>query len=113
MSDRLPAKLEASALVRQVESAGGFAAIVKRGDADRGALILMVASRGHPVALIERRMTADFDYRWTVTMRANDATTEKFHESLNKSGRFDPDCWQIELDVADAERFIAETIASP
>ena len=113
MTERLPAKLEASALIRQVESHGGFAAIAKRGDADSGALILLVAERGEPVALIERRMTANFDYRWAVSMRADDATPEKFRESMDKSTRFDPDCWLIELDVADAERFIAETIVSP
>lgn len=113
MSDRLPAKLEATALMRQVQGAGGFATIIKRGDADSGALILLVAERGLPKALIERRMGAGFDYRWTVVATADDANEEKFRESTNKRTRFDPDCWLIELDVADAERFIAETIASP
>ena len=112
LTERLPARLEATALMRQVESAGGFAAILRRGDADSGALILLIAERGAPCALIERRMSADFDYRWTVTLRADDATPKKFRESMDKSVSFDPDCWLIELDVADAERFVAETIVS-
>ena len=112
MTGRLPARLEATALMRQVQSAGGFATIIKRGDADSGALILLIAERGEPKALIERRMGSDFDYRWTVVATADDANPEKFRESTNKATRFDPDCWLIELDVADAERFIAETIAS-
>ena len=98
--------------MRQVESAGGFATIAKRGDPDRGALILLIAERGRNVALIERRMGADFDYRWTITARHNPAEPEKFLESMRNATRFDPDCWLIELDIPDAERFIAETIAS-
>lgn len=99
--------------MRQVESDGGFATIARRGDPDSGALILLVASRGRNIALIERRMGADFDYRWTITARSNPAEPEKFLESMRNVTRFDPDCWLIELDIADAERFIAETIASP
>ena len=113
MTGRLSAKLEATALMRQVESAGGFATIVKRGDPDSGALILLIAERGRPYALIERRMDADFDYRWTISARPDVQHPEKFLESTQKVMRFDPDCWLIELDVADAERFTAETIASP
>ena len=112
MTERLPALLEATALMRQVESTGGFAAILRRGDVDSGALILLIAHRGEPRALIERRMSADFGYRWTVMLHADDATPQKFRESMDKSISFDPDCWLIELDVADAERFIAETIVS-
>ena len=113
MTGRLPARLEATALMRLVQGNGGFATIIKRGDDDRGALILLVAERGQPRALIERRMGSDFDYRWTIVAVADDAEPEKFRESTDKQVRFDPDCWLIELDVADAERFIAETTASP
>jgi hypothetical protein len=113
LTERLPARLEATALMRQVESAGGFAAILKRGDPDSGALVLLVVQRSQPHAVIERRMGNDFAYHWTITARADAAHPEKFRESMEKTARFDPDCWLIELDVADAERFIAETIVSP
>lgn len=113
MKGRLPAKLEATALMRQVQEAGGFATIIKRGDKDRGALILIVAERGKPKAMIERRMGPDFDYCWTVVARADEAQPDKFRESTKKLIQFDPDCWLIELDIADAERFVAETTTSP
>ncbi|HEV2043917.1 MAG TPA: DUF1491 family protein [Sphingomicrobium sp.] len=113
MSGRLPARLEATALMRQVHGDGGFATIVKHGDDDRGALILLIAERGLPKALIERRMGPDFEYRWAVATTIDQATPEKFRESMDKLKLSDPDCWLIELDVADAERFVAETIALP
>ncbi len=113
MTGRLPAKLEATALMRQVEDAGGFATIIRRGDDDRGALILLIAERGQPKALIERRMGTEFDYRWTIVAMADEAQPEKFRESTDKQVQFDPDCWLIELDIPDAERFVAEMITSP
>ena len=113
MSEQLPARLEATALMRQVQSEGGFATILKHGDDDRGALTLLIAQRGLPKALIERRMGPDFQYRWALIMEADGSDAEKFRESTEKLRRQDPDCWLIELDVADAERFVAETIAWP
>jgi len=112
MTGRLPAKLQATALIRQAESNGGFATVIKRGDPDSGALVLLIAERGSPVALIERRMNADFDYRWGETARGDPLIGEKFRKSIADRTRFDPDFWLIELDIPDAERFIAETIAS-
>lgn len=99
--------------MRQVQASGGFATIIKRGDDDRGALILLIAERGLPKALIERRMGTNFDYRWTIAATADEANLKKFRQSTNELARFDPDCWLIELDVADAERFVAETTALP
>ena len=111
MTERLPAKLEATALIRQAQSNGGFATVIKRGDPDRGAIVLLVAQRGAPLALVERQMSADFAYRWTVSARGDALAGDKFLDSIADRTRFDPDFWLIELDIPDAERFIAETTA--
>ena len=112
MTGRLPAKLEATALMRQVQSNGGFSTIIKHGDDDSGVLILLVAERGMPRALVERQMGADFQHNWAVSAIGDGTDSKKFREIIENRTRFDPDCWIIELDVADAERFIAETIRS-
>ncbi len=112
MIDRLPAKLEATALIRQAQSNGGFATVLKRGDPDRGAILLLVLERGVPLVMIERQMAADFNYRWTIAARGDALDRDKFHESIENRVRIDPDFWLIELDIPDAERFIAETTAS-
>jgi hypothetical protein len=113
LSDRLPASLEAAALIRQVESAGGFAIVAKRGDPDRGALVLQVIERGVPKAWLERRMGTDFAYRWSIESDGEAPTSEKFRKLSAERTRFDPDCWLIELDIPDAERFVAEMTAQP
>ncbi len=111
MSDRLPAHLEASGLVRQAEAEGGFGTIVKRGDADRGALILIVTRRGEHHAFLERALGPDGFYRWQQVGPAADADPSQLADWSQKRVRFDEDLWLIELDIPDPERFIAETTA--
>lgn len=112
MSDeRLPAKLEASSLLRRAEVVGGFGTIVAKGDADRGALILLIAERGRHVACLERGLAADGNYRWQAVGPAKDAESTELSGWVAKRRSFDRDSWLIELDVPQPERFIAETIA--
>jgi len=110
LSDRLPAKLEVAALIRRTESEGGFASVLHRGDPDRGTISLLITQRGRAAALLERRMAADFTYRWSNVMQA-DALSSLPADWVETKSHIDPDCWLVELDIADAERFIAETTA--
>jgi hypothetical protein len=113
MSDgRLPAAVEAAGLIRRAQADGDFAAIIKKGDADRGSLLLLVSSRGRHVACLERRLTPGGSYCWAGVGPSESAQPQEVAEFLAKRTRFDADSWAIELDIADAERFIAETIAS-
>lgn len=110
--DRLPAALEAAGLVRRAEAAGDFATILKRGDSDRGAILLVVASRGRHIACLERALAPGGGYDWRVVGPGESAGSGEIGDFLAKRARFDPDSWAIELDIAEAERFIAETTAS-
>ena len=111
MDDRLPAGLEASSLVRRAEVAGGFGMIIARGDADRGALVLLIAHRGAHVACLERSFDAGGDYAWQEVGPTAGATEESVRLWTQGRRRFDPDLWLIELDIPLPERFIAETTA--
>jgi hypothetical protein len=110
-SRRLPAKLEVSGLVRQIESQGGFATILNSGDADGGAVVLIVSSRGRHVAALERILGISGDYEWRRTGPAESAGSTEVQSFLAKRTRFDPDLWVVEVDIAEPERFIAETTA--
>lgn len=109
---RLAAGVEAGALMRGVEAAGGFATVVQRGDADRGALLLIVASRGRHIACLERMLGLDGGYRWTATGPGENSSSADIAAFVARRRRVDPDSWLIELDVAHPEQFIAETTAS-
>ncbi len=108
--DRLPAALEATALIRRAQAQGDFGTVLRKGDPDRGAILLAVTSRGRHAAFLERQLAADGSYRWAV-VEPDSLSSLESQRFVDKRVRFDDDLWVIELDTAAAERFIAETIA--
>jgi hypothetical protein len=82
---------------------------MRKGDPDRGSLLIFVSSRGRHVAILERVLGFDSDYRWQVSNAPDSAGSVEIADFLAKRARFDEDLWAIELDIAEPERFIAET----
>jgi len=111
LDNRLPVHLEVSGLLRRAEVDGGFAMVIARGDPDRGALVLLIARRGVHFACLERGPGANGVYKWQTVGPAAGATPESLQTWSQKRRSYDPDLWLIELNVAQPERFIAETIA--
>ncbi|HVU31604.1 MAG TPA: DUF1491 family protein [Sphingomicrobium sp.] len=109
MSERLPASLEVAALLRRMAAEGNFATVMKKGDPDRGSLLILVASRGQHVACLERVLNLDGSYRWETVGPGDSASSTEIADFLARRTRFDEDMWAVELDIADPERFIAET----
>ena len=112
MVERLPAHLEAAGFLRGAEEAGGFGTLLKKGDADRGAIILIIGNRGRHFGCLERTLSRDGIYRWEQVGPARDAGAETMTDWSQKRVSFDSDLWLIELDVPSPERFIAETTSS-
>ena len=109
MTERLPAHVEAASLIRRVQSEGGFAAVLRRGDADRGAITLIILQKGELRGFLERELGADFTYNWSFKAIDPSAEGDSVASMVARKERFDPDSWLIELDIAEPERFIAET----
>jgi hypothetical protein len=110
---RLNASVEAAALIRRAEADGGFAAVLRKGDPERGSLLLVIRSRGGHVTCLERML--DFDtgrYGWTAAGPVDPQSDEELAQFLANRVRFDEDLWLIELDIAKPERFIAETTSA-
>ena len=108
--DRLPAHIEVASLIRAVQASAGFATILKKGDADRGALLLSIASRGQHFACLERVLSISGSYAWERVGPGDSAGPQEVSDFLARRTRFDEDMWILELDIASPERFIAETI---
>jgi len=109
---RLPAKLEVSGLVRRIETEGGFATIVHKGDPEGGSLLLIVSSRGRYFGCLERILGVTGTYEWHAAGPLESSGSTDLQGFLAKRTRFDPDLWVLELDIAEPERFIAETTGS-
>jgi hypothetical protein len=104
---RLTSQVLASALLRRAQAEGGFGAVLARGDATAGAILVLLTQRGVRIALLERLLQPDGTYAWQDSGRAG-ADDEAFNGLIARRRRNDPDLWLIELDVPSAERFAAE-----
>ena len=107
--NRLPAHLEVASILRRAEAGGDFATVLRKGDPERGSLLLIVSSRGRHVACLERVLSFDAGYVWQAAGPGESASSAEIADFLARRARFDEDLWAIELDIAHPERFIAET----
>jgi hypothetical protein len=85
---------------------------MRKGDEERGSLIMLVSHRGAHVACLERVLNLDGTYQWERAGPAESAGSLEIADFLARRARFDEDFWAIELDIADPERFIAETTST-
>lgn len=112
MTPRLTSRMTIDALFRRVRAAGGFATVVAHGDDQAGAILLLCAERGAVTALLERTVDLDGVYRWTRCGPQDVESAEARDSYISRRRAQDPDLWLVELDIAQAERFAAETSTS-
>jgi hypothetical protein len=112
MSARLAARVEVSALIRHAEGEGGHAAVLQRGDAEAGAILLLMAERGVPKLLMEKIVDPKGDYRWSPTGPHDLTNSVELSGYIERRQRFDSDLWIVELDIAGVERFAAGMISA-
>lgn len=112
MTGRLPSHLLVSALLRRVEGAGGFATVIRKGDASGGVILVQLLQHGTHLALLER--ITDLDDRQTLVPCGPSQPKQdiEIQDYIEKRRRADPDLWLIELDVAEGERLAAETLCA-
>ena len=96
-------------MLRRAAVEGGFGTVMRKGDAERGSLLLFVSSRGVHFATLERILNLDGSYGWQRVGPGESAGSAEIADFLARRTRYDEDIWAIELDIADPERFIAET----
>jgi hypothetical protein len=121
---RLKAEMWVMAYVRRVNGAGAMAMVVKRGDADAGAIYIKLSEAGGGPAWREDRKAALYgpapsgideagsDRRWVCLHDA--ATLESVVDTtLDRQRKFDADIWIIEVDDRDARHFLEDWLMTP
>ncbi|QPC94037.1 DUF1491 family protein [Mesorhizobium sp. INR15] len=92
-----------SALVRRVFGAGGFAAVVKRGSAEAGAVFVMTRGRLGDVALFGPAPQTSYDSAkpddrfFSLLGSGDDAAV--LDARLEREKKFDPDIWVVEIEA--------------
>ncbi len=102
----MPAQLEVSGLIRAVEAAGGFAAVLRKGERETGTILVVLTEKGAPARLFERIPDPEAGRQWRCTLHQDAENPLDFNQYLERRGHRDPDLWIVELDIADGERFI-------
>lgn len=106
MSERLPTHLEVAGLIRLVESRGGSAMVLAKGERDAGTVLIVTMHRGRDAKLFERMPQLDGSRSFVATKSQDTEKPLEFSEYLDRRKRQDPDVWIIEVDIDGGERFV-------
>jgi hypothetical protein len=101
---RLASSVQVSAFIRLAQAEGDFATVLRKGDPDAGAIMLIGLVRGRDSVIFERFPLLNGNSAWQqiptqATLNEMDITTR-----WKMRAERDPDLWVIELDVASPER---------
>jgi hypothetical protein len=108
---RLTSRMLVDVLIRRVQAAGGFAAILHRGNDSAGTIVLICSDRGQAIDILEKTTDLDGRVSWRAVGEPHAASANWMVEYGEKRVRGDPDLWLVELDIAGAARFADEVIA--
>lgn len=107
MEGRLPAHLEVAGMIRAIESQGGFASVIAKGEKDAGTVLILTMYRGENAVLFERMPQLDGSRPYIATKTQDTEKPQEIFEYLEKRRKQDPDIWILEADIADSARFVA------
>jgi hypothetical protein len=101
MSARLATGFWVAATMRQVQARGGYAAIMRKGNAEAGAVFLLLRHRtgqcdlAGPAAQSES-VSGERRFEWLLRGADEQALTQRFAAEA----RFDPDFWVVEAECS-------------
>lgn len=100
---RVTADLWVSALLRRVFSAGGFAAVAKRGATEAGAVFVLARGRLGETALFGPAPQTSYDSAKPderhFTLIGEGEEPDALEARLEREKRFDPDIWVVEIEA--------------
>jgi len=99
---RVTSEFFVAALVRRVFSGGGFAAVIRKGSPEAGAIFITVRRRDGTVALYGPAPQSGYgegpsDRRFICL--AEDLDDDAISQRIERETRFDTDVWFVELDA--------------
>ncbi|WP_164497937.1 DUF1491 family protein [Sphingosinithalassobacter portus] len=107
---RPTSSLLVNALIRRVFAQGGHAAVLAHGDDTAGAILILAVDRGEDPRFYERGLGPDGRPALICSGPTDNPLVAEIRDYWQKRRVSDPDLWVVELDVAQAERFAAETL---
>jgi hypothetical protein len=114
---RVTTDLWVSALMRRVFAEGGFAAVVRRGATESGAVFVLLRERDGMVRLFGPAPQTSYDAarpeeRLFAPLAESDEPAE-IEARLEKEQRFDPDIWVVEIETGNVALGSLLTVTTP
>ncbi len=110
MTPRLKAGFRAAAIIRRAQLAGHFAALVRRGDEDAGALFLQLEYADRRVDLLMEANRGDGTRIWRCLNGSTPADADRVAALIEKEKRMDPDLWIIAVEMNGDAAFLDEAV---
>lgn len=99
MSDHLPLHLEMDALIRNVQSQGGHAYVVQKGDPHSGGVMIKLYNPQEKSCQLKTRFTdMDGKQQWMDVLDRPLVSEQEADAAIREAVQFDPDLWVIELE---------------
>lgn len=102
---RLKSHIFVSSLLRRVFASGGYAAVLRKGAEEAGAIFVRRRTRLGTETLYAPAPQSFFgdegDTARKFEIRLQDAEAEEIDSALLSEVRFDPDCWIVEIEIDD------------
>lgn len=112
MSDRLTSQLLVNALVRRVQTLGGFATVLHKGESISGTIMIQLVERGRNIGFFERITALDGTVALMPSGPRNSGQVTENSQYIERRFAVDPDIWVVELDVAGGEQLAAEILCA-
>ncbi len=113
---RVTSDLFVSALLRRVFSDGGFAAVMRKGASEAGAVFIVLRARDGRISLLGPAPQSGYDDQRPASRRfvvlAEEMDEEALDKRIEREARFDSDVWFVELDTMKPAADLVDLLAT-
>jgi len=101
--DRLPSALWVSATLRSINTQGGFAAVVNKGERESGALVVRLNLLDGTSRILTETRDLDGNLGWLPPFGPEPIADEKADAYVARSIDRDPDIWVVEIETREGK----------
>ncbi len=113
---RLKSEIWVKAYLRRCALQGAFAAVLRHGDDDAGAIFIKVVRADRTAAVFAPAPAgledAGFDRRWVPGLAGKFVTDADAQASLDRETGFDCDLWIVEVEDRDGRHFLGDDLVA-
>jgi hypothetical protein len=98
-----------AALIRRVELGGGFAMLIRKGDARAGSVLVKVLNRSDRTVRLYAEATRGDGERIWMRPAVSEQETD-LDRYIERAIKVDPDIWVVEVEDKDGRHFLTEPV---